>query len=315
LRITEKEKTDMWKKSFSPRYRFAWVALGLLVILVVALTIPSVGAIANSFLGLFRVQQVTFVAVDPGDLPQRLDSSSQFGALLSENLKVEEQGQEQEVGSAAEAEQLTGMIIRLPSQLDAVPQMSVQPAASATFNVDQKRIQAFLTEIGRSDIQLPAELDGATVQLELPAAVITQYGACERDLQAMHQPGYDPDAPAMAARPDCTTLVQVPSPSISAPPGLDIAALGQAYLQVLGMSPDEAANFSNRVDWTTTLVVPVPTVRTHYQEVTIDGVTGTLVQLDGESEYLLLWVKDGIVYALSGPGDLQTALEIGNSLR
>jgi len=305
----------MWMKIFSPRYRFAWVALGLLVTLGVALTIPSVGAIANSFLGLFRVQQVTFVAVDPGDLPQRLDSSSQFGALMSENLKVEEQGQEQEVASAAEAGQLTGRQIRLPSQLDAVPQMFVQPAASATFNVDQKRIQAFLTEIGRSDIQLPAELDGATVQIELPAAVIAQYGACEWDLQAAPQTGYDPDAPVMAARPDCTTLVQMPSPSISAPPGLDIAALGQTYLQVLGMSPDEAANFSKSVDWTTTLVVPVPTVRTHYQEVMIDGVTGTLVQLDGDSEYLLLWVKDGIVYALSGHGDAQTAFEIGNSLR
>ena len=69
VRITEKEKTDMWKKMFSPRYRFAWVALGLLVVLGMALTIPSVSAIANSYLGLFRVQQVTFVEVNPGDLP------------------------------------------------------------------------------------------------------------------------------------------------------------------------------------------------------------------------------------------------------
>ena len=31
-------------------------------------------------------------------------------------------------------------------------------------------------------------------------------------------------------------------------------------------------------------------------------------------EYLLIWVKDGIVYALAGPGDTTAALEIAESL-
>ncbi len=145
----------MWKKIFSPRYRFAWVALGLLVILGIALTIPSVGAIANSFLGLFRVQQVTFVAVNPGDLPERLGSSSQFEALLSQNLQVEESGETQDVATSAEAGQLAGFAVRLPAELENQPELFVQPAASATFNVDLKRIQAILDEVGRSISSCP----------------------------------------------------------------------------------------------------------------------------------------------------------------
>jgi hypothetical protein len=315
VRMTDKEKTGMWKKIFSPRYRFAWVVLAFLVILGVALTIPSVGAIANSFLGLFRVQQVTFVGVDPGDLPERLSSSSQFEVLLSQNLQVQESGPAQDVATAVDAEQLVGYTLRLPAALDNQSGITVQPAASAAFNVDLKRIQAILDEVGRSDIVLPTDLDGATVSIELPAGVMAQYGTCELSREAIPQPGHDPDASAVTFGPDCTTLLQMPSPSISAPPGLDVAAIGQAYMQVLGMSPDEAASFAQNVDWTTTLVVPVPRYGTTYQEVVVDGVTGALIQQPGDFEYLLFWVKDGMVYALSGQGAAQTALEIGNSLK
>jgi hypothetical protein len=280
-----------------------------------ALTIPSVSAIANSFLGLFRVQQVAFVSVDPGDLPERLSSSSQFEALLSQNLQVEESGEAQEAASEAEASQLAGFAVRLPAELDGEPELFVQPSVSATFNVDLNRIQAILNEVGRSDIQLPPEVDGTAVRIELPAGATALYGSCKADLQAAHQPSFDPDAPDMAARTNCTTLVQMPSPSISAPPGLDVAALGQAYLQVLGMSAEEAASFAENVDWTTTLVVPVPRYGTTYQEVTVDGVTGALIQQAGDFEYMLFWVKDGMVYALNGPGTAETALIIGNSLK
>ncbi len=315
VRITEKEKTDMWKKIFSPRYRFAWVALGLLVVLGMALTIPSVSAIANSFLGLFRVQQVTFVEVNSGHLPERLGSSSQFEALLSQSLQVDEIGETQAVANSAEAGQLAGFAVRLPVELDSQAELFVQPAASATFNVDLERIQAILAEVGRTDIQLPDEIDGAAVKLELPAGVSALYGSCKADLEAAQPHSYDPDTNVMLSRSDCTTLVQMPSPSISAPAGLDVAALGQAYLQVLGMSPEEAASFAENVDWTTTLVVPVPRYGTTYQEVVVDGVTGALIQQPGDFEYMLFWVKDGMVYALNGPGNAQMALEIGNSLK
>ena len=81
------------------------------------------------------------------------------------------------------------------------------------------------------------------------------------------------------------------------------------------MSPEEAASFAENVDWTTTLVVPVPRYGTTYQEVVVDGVTGALIQQAGDFEYMLFWVKDGMVYALNGPGNAQMALEIGNSLK
>jgi hypothetical protein len=83
------------------------------------------------------------------------------------------------------------------------------------------------------------------------------------------------------------------------------------------MTAEEAAQFSQTVDWTTTLVIPIPRYATEYQEVQVDGVEGTLIMQSQRSElpnYLLIWINDGVVYALTGPGDAQSAVDMANSL-
>jgi hypothetical protein len=111
--------------------------------------------------------------------------------------------------------------------------------------------------------------------------------------------------------------MQMPSPTITAPPGLDIPKIGEAYLQLMGMSPEEAASFAQTVDWSTTLVIPIPRYGTTYREVPIDGVNGTLIVQESEDradQYLMVWVKDGILYSITGPGDGSSALRLANSL-
>ena len=182
-----------------------------------------------------------------------------------------------------------------------------------TFNVDLELIGAVLNDIGRSDIRLPRDLDGATVTFEIPASVAVQFGKCDFDEESMH--GYDPDDPPPVQSHNCTTLVQMPSPTISAPPGLDMTGIGEAYLQILGMTQEEAERFARNVDWTTTFVIPLPRYSAEHQDVAVDGVNGTLIETKYGNQYVLLWVKEGILYALNGPGDDTIALEIANSLK
>ncbi len=102
------------------------------------------------------------------------------------------------------------------------------------------------------------------------------------------------------------------------PPGLDIVRIGEAFLQVLGMSSEEAAQFSRNLDWTTTLIIPIPRYGASYEEVSVDGVTGTLIRQsleDHAPQYLLIWIKDGIVYALTGPGTGSNAQNIVRTLQ
>lgn len=316
-RIRQKENQSMFRKITSRQFRFAWAALGVALIFGTALAFPGVRAIANSFLGLFRVEQFTIVQVNTDDLPEQLESLSQFESMISNQVQIEESGEPQEVSGAEEAGRLAGIPVRLPTTSGEVQELIVQPGAKASFEVDLALVQAVLNEMGQTDLQLPDSLDGATIAIEVPAGVAASYGECNLDALTAIETGHDPDDFEPALR-DCTTLVQMPSPTISAPPGLDISRIGEAYLQVTGMSPEEAAQFSQTVDWTTTLVIPIPKRGTTYRDVSVDGVTGTLITHNNENraqQYLLVWVKNDIVYALTGQGDGQEGLAIANSLQ
>jgi anti-sigma factor RsiW len=313
LEINAKEQFNMWQKLTTRIPRQAWVALAVVAILAISLAFAPVRAIASSFLGLFRVEQVRVIEIDPDEISHQLESSSEVANLMGENVQIEAQGEPQEVSDAAEAGALAGFAVRLPAEIEGEPQLMVQPGGSATFNVDLELVDAVLHDIGRSDIQLPRELDGASVEITVPTVVVAEYGHCRPDENA------DPDISA-TPRPrlldDCTTLTQMPSPTISAPPELDIVQLGEAYLQLLGMEPDEAAQFASTVDWTSTFVVPIPRYDTEYLEVAVGDATGTLVyRAQGYAPfYILLWIDDGIVYALKGSGDWTPAVDIANSL-
>jgi hypothetical protein len=112
-------------------------------------------------------------------------------------------------------------------------------------------------------------------------------------------------------------LVEMPSPTVNAPADLDVNQLAQLGLEFTGMSKEDAAAFTSTVNWTSTLVIPIPKNAASYEQVTVDGVTGTLIErpIDDAPQYALIWIKDGIVYAISGLGaNSQQAIDLANSL-
>lgn len=308
-----KEKLSMWKKITAPGFRPAWIALAVMVTLAVALAFPPVRAIANNFLGLFRVEQIRVVQVDTEKLPGQLESSSNLEYLFSKDVQFDEPGEAQKAANAEEASQLAGFPVRLPSGVEEKLQLRVQPGGKATLNIDLELVRAVLTDMGRTDIELPDNLDGAQVQVTVPTGVLAMYGECpEGELEQSS----DPDMPNSKPLADCTTLLQAPSPSITAPPEMDVARIGEAYLQLLGMSRQEAQGFARNVDWTSTFIMPIPRYGTEYQDVQVDGVTGTFIRMSrGNVQYGLVWIKDGIVYVLNGLGDLETALRFVSSMQ
>jgi hypothetical protein len=295
-----------------------WSLKGLIFLnqAVVGMLFPQVRAIGSSFLGLFRVERFTIIQVDPDQIESQLGSSSNFEYLLAEDVVVEEYGEAMDAADAAEASSLAGFPVRLPAAAPGSTELKVQPGAKVSMLVDLPKVQAILNEISDTDLQLPEVLDGAEVAFELPVAVGAVIGDCEISDEMIREARVDPDGP-LPNLSECITLTQFPSPEISAPPGLDLASIGEIFLQLLGMTPEEAAQFSQNVDWTTTLVIPIPRYGTEYQEVFVDGVEGTLIMQSERSEfphYLLVWIKDEVVYGLTGPGTAESALEIANSL-
>jgi hypothetical protein len=332
--LPEKEKEDsiMWK--LLNRYRSAWTGLAAILVLALALTLPPVQALAQDFLGLFRVQQITIVEFDPENMDRNFDSGLPGGPILSDEIDIEEIGETQKVDTAAEASELANIPVRLPSNAEGEPSLVVQKGAHVAFEIDLARINALLAAVGQ-EVELPDSLDGQTITANLPQSVMAAYGPeCEVDERLEElEAGKEHDFKAMSHEEreqmreerhfgreakDCIVLMQLASPTIEAPNELPIAELGAAFLQIMGMSPEEAANFSASLDWSSTLVIPVPRNEADYREVSVDGVTGTLIQEASGRHgggFVLMWVKDGILYGFTGSGDGSQALEMANSLQ
>ena len=304
------KEPPMFQKLFSPKLRPV-LATGLIVaFFAIALTVPSIRAAAVDFLGLFRVQKIEVIEFNPANLPENMEGGfREIDQLLAQEVSFEEAGDPLVAADAAEASKLAGFNVILPQNFKGETRLTVQPATTATFTVDLALWQSLLNEMGRSDIHIPAELDGQTITFHAARSVTFAAGTCLLPRDEYKEIPY--------SHRDCTLLVQVPSPNIDAPPTLPINEVGQAALQLLGMSAEEAASFSEKIDWTTTLLVPVP-VGSNYQEVTVQGVPGTIFfgRYDsGRTQYNLMWVKNGIVYILSGPGNVYDALDLANSLQ
>jgi len=312
LTTNSKEKQTMWQKLNSKISRPVWASLAIVATLVIAMSFPQVRAVADSFLGLFRVEQVKVVDVNQNELPERLGASSQFESMLSKDVQIQERGSLQEVNNVSEASELAGFPVRIPSELEnKLALLQLQPGGTVTFQVDLELVQAVLKDIERTDISLPDNLDGATVVLEISDSVVARFGECKPEMLQSS----DPDEPTTYSTKNCTILAQLPSPTISAPPELDIAQIGEAYLQLLGLTREEAASFARNVNWTTTFIIPIPRYGAQYADVQVDGVTGTLIHRQAVGEYILVWIKDGLIYTLSGAGSSGEALAIANSMR
>ena len=318
--LTQKE-TPIMKKLFAiPLVRYGIPAI---LALTLIFAFPSARAFASELLNLFRVQRVTVVPIDSTGMEQLNGAvGNNISQLISESITMKkEPGNPVNVATTAEASQLAGFNVRAPQ--DVTPsRITVMSGASFAFTIDRAKAQALLDEAGRSDLVLPEEVDGADVSVNIPSSVSIAFGTCpepSNDSEAAREMERETTTSGSPGRvyKDCIIFAQIPSPEVSAPASLDIAKLAQLGLEFTGMSAEEAAQFTNTVDWTSTLLVPIPKNAASYQQVPVDGVTGTLIERpsDDAPQFALLWVKDGIIYTIGGLGNnSQKALEIANSL-
>lgn len=310
----EKKERTMLKRLIGSR--LVQSAAVVVLALTVIISVPATRALADHLLNLFRIEQVTVLPIDFSGLQSLTGNSAlgkQISQLVSDSTTVlRKPGNPVAVSSAAEASQKAGFDVRLPSTA-ASSRLTVTDGAAFKFSIDRAKAQGLLDEAGRTDLVLPPDIDGAIVSVNIPASVRADYGTCPDPSTAgdsqLGTPGRN--------YPDCIILFEAPSPSVDAPANVNIAQLAQIGLEFTGMTSEQAAAFTSSVDWTSTLVVPIPKNAATYRQLTIDGVTGTLIQrpADDAPQYVLIWVKNGIVYAIGGLGaDSQQAIDMANSL-
>jgi hypothetical protein len=312
-KVFQKEIPMLKKIFMSTSVRYAAIVALVLALIV---SIPATRALADQLLNLFRVEQVTVVPIDFTGMQELTGNSAlgkQISELVSSSISMEKKpGQPVTAADASDASQKAGFTVRLPQNATST-RISVLGNAAFTFTIDRSKAQALINEGGRNDLVLPDSIDGAVISVTIPASVQADYGSCPDPST------YDSAQRGSMSRqyPDCVILSEIPSPTVNAPANVDVAQLAQIGLEFTGMSSDQAAAFTKSVDWTSTLVVPIPKNAATYQQVAVDGVTGTLIQrpADDAPQFVLIWVKNGIVYAIGSLGtNSQQAIDMANSL-
>jgi hypothetical protein len=82
------------------------------------------------------------------------------------------------------------------------------------------------------------------------------------------------------------------------------------------MSPSQAHEFLQTVNWQAMLGMSVPRVMRSYEVVSVDGAQGTLLNMAGRRgpTYALIWTKSGLVYTLTGFGSSGQAVVLADSV-
>ena len=312
---SEERKETIMNRIFNRRNRTAWAMLGIVVLLAVSLTLPPVQAWAEGVLAQFRIKSIVVLPVDTTGL-ESLNNNATFAhrmsQLVSDSTKVtKESGKPQFVASASEASKLAGFSVRLPSNQANPSWVMVQGGAAFEFVVNRARAQSLLSEAGFGSTQLPASIDKATIKVNVPSGVSVAYGDCPKP-DTTSTTSTSSKSPSK----NCMVVAQMPSPTVDTPPNIDLTELAEIGLQFTGMTKDQARAFAKNVDWTSTLVVPIPRNGSSYKQVQIDGVQGNLIETNYYgSQYTLVWVKGNVIYVIEGSGDPATAIAMANAMK
>ena len=323
--------TSWVTRLFAPRWRPAWGLAGVAVCVMVLVSVNPVRTWAQRVLAMLRIQKIQVVTIDPITLMSSVEPDSRpyklINQFISDNVIITmDPGKPDVVSSTTEAAQLAGYAVRTIGSLGVPQRVEVNGETAFQMTINRDRIETLLEEVGRSDIRIPESANGALIAVHIPKSVISMYGDCPvRHRHASSNP--ESQAEALAERKmermqnikdtNCTYLIQAPSPTVSVPRDLNMSDIAGAALELAGMSPAEARSFCQTVDWSSTLVVPIPRNSSSYETVTVDGVEGTLITetLSQGNRYSLMWVKNGVIHSLAGHGNSSDALTLVASLR
>jgi len=329
---TADERKPSWiTRLLAPRWRPAWGLAGVAMVVTILMSINPVRTWGQRILAMLRVQKIQVVTIDPTTLMSSSEPDSRpyqlINQFVADNVVVTlDPGKADVFSDVTSAAQSAGYPIRTIGSLGAPHSLEVNGETAFQMSLNRDRVVTLLDEIGRPDIHIPESANGALIAVHIPKSVISIYGDCPARYKYVSSHPRS-EAEALAERKmermanikdtNCTYLIQAPGPTVSVPSDLNMSDIAEAALELAGMSPGEAQSFCRTVDWSSTLVVPIPRNSSSYETVTVEGVEGTLIteMLSQGNRYSLLWIKNGVIHSLAGHGNSSDALSLAASLR
>lgn len=295
-------------RSTAPLAKWAAMAASLALVSV-AFTFPAVRAAAQAFLDLFRVVNVSAISFDAERLSEleQLDLSSlDLPSIVGENVEVlAESGAPTSYATLEDAGAAAGHRVLTPAWLPAgwaLTTIEVVGENAARVTVRTEPLRQIIEALGIDDVSIPTGIDGQQATIRVPSVVHLEFT-------------HTPTGGQLQSLGGNLQLLQAQSPEVSFPAGLDLAALAEVGLRILGLERDEAYRLAQSIDWRSTLIVPVPAANATFTEVDVAGSDALLIQPRDEYGGLLLWASGDQVFALGGPLPAPELLEIAQTLQ
>ncbi|NOK62011.1 MAG: anti-sigma factor [Chloroflexi bacterium AL-W] len=279
--------------------RGVFAGLATIILVLGLFAFPPVRAAADQLLQVFRVQSVVFVPIDPDRMAElenlNFDEEMLF---IAEPEVINEPEEPQQVETLEAATDAAGFTAVEPTDLPSSPtetELFVTDESSYQFQVDVEAARQLLTLTGVTDIELPDALGAEPIKADVAPAVMSRYTGDDYEI----------------------SLVQGTSPDVTLPDGVDLAELGKAALRLLGMEASQAEALSERIDWSTTLVFPIPANIDDVRQVTIDGAEGLLIGQQEYGNWSLYWQDGERFYVMNFDGNFDEldVISIAESVR
>jgi hypothetical protein len=277
--------------------------------MIIALA-ATVAAVALLVVGLaqggvvFAPSSVTPVPVTLADM-QALSQLSAYGTVT-----WTKQPQLQVATSAADAATVSGLqapkVGTLPQGVSSIVTYAAMSQAVAEFTFSADKAASAAANTGKALPKMPAGMDGVKLTVTVGPAVGEIFG----DLK-----------PSTGADVSQANLPQLIVGKSSAPTATSSSALVtvkqlESYLLTLpGISPELAAAIRAIGDPSTTLPIPIPIEYATSSKVQVQGVQGIALGDNTGVGSGVIWVKDGVVYAVAGTIKQSDAINIANNLK
>ena len=284
----------VWRESVM-RNRKVWCSLAAgvaaLLLVVGLFSFAPTRAVARQFLSLFRVQEFAVVEIDPDEaLMEEAESLFEEKVLAQEPELVRDEPSVS-VNSVEQAREVAGFAVRMPAYFPGGDEtIEVKGATEMRMEVEAEGLALLVELAGMDPALVPADLEGAICA----------------------------SAPAMVSiRNDGFQVVQVWEPTVEYPEGLEAEVMGEAGLRLLGVPAAKARRIVQEIDWSNTMLLPVPMDLAEIREVEIAGAKAVYLEPregEGFQSAALLFQKEGVVYMVAGRGSLEHLSDIAASM-
>jgi anti-sigma factor RsiW len=301
------EKVSSSFQAKRARRRYGWIATAVAVALIALLLLPNASVLASQFLALFSPQQFQPVSVNPETFSSDFISNLQgFGTVTIHDTSTQNDEQVTQAQATKALNFPLSLPQHLPSGVNNTAHFHLLNGEQGTFTFDHTKAEAYLQQTGQGNIQIPAQLDGATFTITSQTGVIINYtNACMTDAIAKND---STKAMKQCANETQLYAAEIPSPIVQGTKSNSLQDLRSFLLSLPKLSPDMRAILQNLNVDKGIVPLPIPSMM-QAQKVTVKGEQGVLIsdnslKVNGNTLNLagVIWQSQNVLYMIAGSG-------------